>query len=120
MNENELLDAALTVKDGEIKAVVAEIAQAEDGITKHTAGIAGLTRTLVPALYHLGSLLMSLPGAAAGLKKAKGTWRARCMVLCHNKDRIYKARDVLGYFDDPSDHQRPRIGEDRRGTGEGV
>ena len=68
-NESEVADA-FTANEPEIKGFVAEIAQAERGIAEHQAGIMALTVTLVIAYYHLGKLLMSLPGATATLKKA--------------------------------------------------
>ena len=103
MKTTELVDGAFEAKATEIKAVVAEIAEAEDGIAKHRAGIMTLTATLIAALYHLGSLLMALPGASANLKQARGAWLKRAVALCGNKNRAYMARDVVDYFDDPSD-----------------
>jgi hypothetical protein len=97
-----------------IKAVVAEIAQAEKGIAKHAAGIATLTRTLIVALYRLGSLLMALPGAAGHLRKARGAWLQKAIELCGTKDRVYLARDVCGYFNNPHDY----IGQKSGNTGE--
>ena len=116
MNENELVDDAFSAKAKDITAVVAEITKVESGIEKHKAGIAGLTPTLIVAYYRLGSLLMALPGAAGNLKQARGAWLKKAVELCGTKDRVYRARDVFGYFNDPSDHvvrESGKTGEER-------
>jgi len=88
----------------EIKAIVAEIAKTEDGISKHQTGIATLTVTLIVAYYRLGKLLDTLPAATGSLRQARGAWLKRAVELCGNKDRVYQARDVYCYFDDPFHH----------------
>ena len=98
------LDDAFKSKAKEIKAAVAEVMRAERGIAGHQAGIASLTPTLIVAQYCLGSLLLSLPGASGELRKARGAWLRRAVELCGNKNRVYAARDVTNYFDDPHDH----------------
>ena len=117
-NQRESDDSfAATSKDIKaIEAVVAEIAQSEGGIARHQAGIACLTKTLVAAYYRLGSLLMSLPGARASLKKARGAWLTKAVALCVTKDRVYMARDVFGYFENPLDSKvraSGKTGEER-------
>ena len=101
--DEKIIDDAFQAKEEEIKAVVAEVVAAEKGIEEHRQGIANLTVALVVARYRLGSLLMSLPGAAGNLKQAKGAWLKKAVELCGNRDRVYGSRDVANYFDDPFD-----------------
>ena len=114
-NQHESDDSfAATSKD--IKDIVAVIAKAEGGIATHQTGIANLTKTLVAAYYRLGSLLMSLPGARGELRQARGAWLKMAVALCGNKDRVYLARDVADYFDDPLDSKvraSGKTGEER-------
>ena len=121
-NESEVADA-FDANETKIKAFVAEIVEAEGGIADHQAGIVILTAMLIVAYYRLGKLLMALPGATATLKKARGAWLKRAVELCGNKDRVYMARNVFSYFNDPHDstvRELGKTGEERatafRGT----
>ncbi len=103
MKKTKLVNGAFTATETEIKALVAEIAEAEEGIAEHRARIMTLATTLIVALYHLGRLLLSMPGASANLKQARGAWLRKAVELCATKSRVYQARDVFDYFDDPFD-----------------
>ncbi len=103
MDDEKVIDDAFEAKKEDITAVVAEVAAAEEGIAVHQAGIASLTVALVVARYRLGRLLTALPGAVGELRKARGAWLRKAVELCGTKDRVYQARDVCGFFDDPLD-----------------
>ena len=111
MENEKLVDDAFESKAKDIEAIVAEIVKAEGGIEKHQAGIASLTAALIVALYRLGELLLSLSGAQGGLKQAKGAWLKKAVELCGTKSRVYMARDVANYFDNPQDSSTQKSGQ---------
>jgi len=109
--------------ENEIKAIVAEIVEVEEGIAAHRQGIAELTPKLVHGRYRLGSLLMALPGARADLRQAKGEWLKGATELCGNKDRVYNARDTFDFFENPHDPTVKGLGttgEERAGAFRGT